>query len=70
VDALRAFALLLAQYKSTNPDAVYSDRRLSGTDKFVENSAKLSCLEIICYRIKYSTVLWLVELQIRRDRKV
>lgn len=58
MDALRAFALLLAQYKSTNPDAVYSDRRLSGTDKFVENSAKLTYryLEISDHQIKYSTV--------------
>ena len=31
---------------------------------------KLTCLEIIGYRIKYSTVLWLVELKIRRGRKV
>jgi hypothetical protein len=30
----------------------------------------LPCLEITGYRIKYSTVLWLLELQIRRDRKV
>jgi len=38
-----------------------SERWLSGSawpfGKFVENSAKLTCLEIICYRIKYSTVL-------------
>jgi len=38
--------------------------------KFVENSTKLTSLEITGYRIKYSTVLWLLELQIRRDRKV
>ena len=38
--------------------------------KFVENSTKLTCLEITCYRIKYSTMLWLLELQIRRGRKV
>ena len=38
--------------------------------KFVENSTKLTCLEINGYRIKYSTVLWLVELQIRSGRKV
>jgi len=41
---------------------------LSG--KFVEKSTKLTCLEITGYRIKYSTVLWLIELQIRRGRKV
>jgi hypothetical protein len=38
--------------------------------KFVENYTKLTCLEIAGYRIKYSTVLWLLEHQIRRDRKV
>ena len=31
---------------------------------------KLTCLEITCYRIKYSTVLWLTELQIMRGWKV
>jgi len=47
----------------------YSDRRvLSG--KFLENFAKVACLEIIGYLIKYSTVLWLLELQIRRGGKV
>jgi len=39
-------------------------------DTFLENSTKLTFLEITGYRIKYSTVLWLLELQIRRDRKV
>ena len=38
--------------------------------KFVENSTKLTCLEITGYRIKYGTVLWLIELQIRRVREV
>jgi len=41
---------------------------LSG--KFVENYTKLTCLEITSYRIKYSTVLWLLELQIRCGRNV
>ena len=41
---------------STYPDAGYSDR-LGPSGKFVE-----SCLEIAGYRIKYSTVLWLLEL--------
>jgi hypothetical protein len=36
----------------------------------VENSTKLTCLDIAGYRIKYSTELWLLELQIRRGRKV
>jgi len=49
--------------------ANYPDR-LGPSGKFVENSIKLTCLEIALYRIKYSTVLWLLELQIRRGRKV
>jgi hypothetical protein len=47
----------------------YPDR-LGPSSKFVENSPKLTCLEISSYRIKYSTVLWLTEIQIRRGRKV
>jgi hypothetical protein len=54
---------------STYPDAGYPDR-LGRSGKFVENPTKLTCLEITGYRIKYSTVLWLLELQIRRGRKV
>jgi hypothetical protein len=50
-------------------NADYPDR-LSPSRKFVENSTKLTCLEIIGYRIKYSTVLRLLELQIGRGRKV
>ena len=33
--------------------------------KFVDNSIELTCLEITGYWLKYSTVLWLIELQIR-----
>ena len=44
--------------------------RLGPWDKFVEHSKKLTCLEITGYRIKHSTVLWLLELQIRHGRKV
>ena len=47
----------------------YPDR-LDLLGKFVNNSTKLICPEITGYRIKYSRVLWLVELQIRRGRKV
>ena len=43
---------------------------IDSSEKFVENSTKVACLEITGYRIKYSTVLWLLELQIRRVRKV
>jgi hypothetical protein len=43
--------------------ANYPDH-LGPLGKFVENSTKLTCLEIAGYRIKYSAVLWLLELQI------
>jgi hypothetical protein len=49
--------------------ANYTDR-LGPSGKFVENSTKLTYLEITCYRIMHSTVLWLLELQIRHGRKV
>jgi len=45
--------------------ANYPDR-LGASGKFVENSTRLTCLEITCYRIKYSTMLQFLELQIRR----
>jgi len=57
------------QFISVQPNSTYPDR-LGPSVKFVENSTKLTCLEITVYRIKYSTVLWLLELQIRRGRKV
>jgi len=37
--------------------------RLCPSGKYVENSTKLTCLEITGNLIKYSTVLWLLELQ-------
>jgi len=40
-----------------------------GPCKFVEDSTKLICLEITGYRIKYSRVLWLLELQIRQGQR-
>jgi hypothetical protein len=43
-----------------------ANSRLGPSGKCVENSTKQTCLEIAGYRIKYSTVLWLLELQIRR----
>ena len=49
---------------SNHPD------RLAPWGEFVENSTKLTCFKITSYRIKYSTVLWLIELQIRRGRMV
>ena len=49
--------------------ANYPDR-LGPSGEFVENSTKLTCLEITGFRIRYSTVLGLLELQIRRDRNV
>jgi len=51
------------------PIANYPDR-LSPLGKFFENSTKLTCSEITGYRIKYSIVLWLIELHVRRGRKV
>jgi hypothetical protein len=44
--------------------------RLALRVNLVENSVKLTCLEITGYPIKHSTVLWLLELQARRGRKV
>jgi len=49
--------------------ANYPDR-LGPSGKFVQNSTKLTCLEITGFPIKYSTVLWLLELQVRRVHKV
>ena len=49
--------------------ANYTDRH-GPSGKYVENSTKLTCLEIAGYRINYSTVLWLLELEIRRGRNV
>jgi len=49
--------------------ASYPDR-LGPSGKFVENSTKLTCLQITGYLIKCSAVVWLIELQIRRGRKV
>jgi len=43
---------------------------LGPSDKFVETSTKPTFLEITSCRIKYSTVLWLLELQIRGGQKV
>jgi len=57
------------QQNSTNPDAGYPDW-LGPSGRFVENNKKLTCLEITGYQMKYSTVLWLLVLQIRRGRKL
>ena len=43
---------------------------IDSSGKFVENSTKLTCLEVTGYRIEYSTVLLPLGLQIRRGRKV
>ena len=60
----------VAEYPDAGyPDAVYPTR-LRPSGKCVENSTKLTCLEITGCRIKYSTVLWLLELQLRRGRNV
>jgi hypothetical protein len=66
---------MMLLYNSTNPDAGYPEFQLSGSARTFgeicrEFYKKLTCLDITGYRIKYSTVLWLLELQIRRVRKV
>ena len=55
---------LLNYQNSAYPDAGYPDR-LGPLNKFVENSTKPTYLDITGYRIKYSAVLRLLELQIR-----
>ena len=47
----------------------YPDR-LGLSGEFVENSTKLTYFEITSYWIKYSIVLWLLELQISCSRNV
>jgi hypothetical protein len=47
----------------------YPDQ-LGPSGKFIENSTILTFLEITGYQIKYSTVLWLIELRISRGRNV
>jgi len=49
--------------------ANYTDRH-GPSGKYVENSTKLTCLEIADRQIKCGTVSWLLELQIRYGRKV
>jgi hypothetical protein len=56
------------QQNSTYPEALYPDR-LDPSDKCVWNSAKLICIEIAGYRIKYGTLLLVLEIQIGRGRK-
>ena len=55
---------LEVQKNSTYPDTGYLEW-LRPPGKFVKNSTELTSLEITGYRIKYRTVLWLPELQIR-----
>jgi len=65
---LRKYTVLPNAVELHYPDADYPDR-LVPSGKSVENSTKLTGLEIACYRIKYSAVL-VLELQIRRGRNV
>ena len=51
----------IAQWNSTYPYAGHPDPP-GPSSKFVDNSTKLACLETAGYQIKYSTVLWLLEL--------
>ena len=53
------FVCLKIQYNSIYPEADYLDR-LDPSGKFGENSTKPTYLHITAYRIKYSTVLWLI----------
>jgi hypothetical protein len=62
-------AKILIQLNSSYPNAGYPDR-LGPSGKLVESSTNLTCLETTCNLIEYSTVLWLLELQISRGRKV
>jgi hypothetical protein len=69
-------AVFVIQTKAYTVELHLSVRWLPGSDRiglsgeFVENCTKVTYLEINGYRIKYSSVLWLLELQTRRDRKV
>jgi hypothetical protein len=45
-------------------------KRLGPSGKFIQNSTNLTRLEITGYRIKYNTVLWLLEFQTWRGRKI
>jgi hypothetical protein len=58
----------IEQWNSTNPEAGYPER-LDPSRKLVQSSIKLTFLEVTGYRFKYSTVLWRLELQIRRGQK-
>ena len=55
-------------------NSIYSDagypNQFGPSGKFVENSIKVTCLEISIYRIQYSTALWLLEAPVRRGRQV
>ena len=53
------------QQNCTYPEAGHPDQ-FGPTSKSVENPTKLTGLEITGYRVKYSTALLFVELQIRR----
>jgi len=68
LQATAARTLYTAELHLSYPDAGYPDR-LGPPGKSVENSTNLTRLEITGYRIKHSTVLWRLELQIRRGRK-
>jgi hypothetical protein len=70
LDASVPHKTAICKYSQTSliRTANYPDR-LGPSGKVVENSTKLTFLEITGYRIKYSTVLRLLELQIRRGRK-
>ena len=63
------YSIIPLNLKLVNRSSNYSDR-LGPPSNFVENSTELTCLETAGYRVKYSTVLWLIEPKIRRGRRV
>jgi len=70
VNMFRPFKPIITYGRTPLTRIVNYPDRLGPSGKFVDNSAKLTCLEITGHWIKYSTVLRPQELQIRRGRKV
>jgi hypothetical protein len=56
--------------KHLHTNNTQNNTNINQTTQIITNSTKPTCLEITGYRIKYSTALWLTELQIRCGRNV
>jgi hypothetical protein len=70
VDTSSANKQIALQYNSNYADTGYPDR-LDPPGNFVENFAKLICVEITGYRMEYNIVCYdCLELQTRRSRRV